>query len=182
MRKDSTGGGNTITGLVFETRVDLRHVIGQVSGYEMIGDDVFFQGRRVATLYQKRRLYKNLLKPREIDWTKILSKQLLPDETLYNYDKQTLFVIEMKYQQVEGSVDEKLQTCDFKKKQYQKLLAPLKIDVEYVYLLNDWFQHPKYRDTLNYVKEMGCHYFFDVLPFDFLGLPQPEDFSEIDPA
>ena len=48
----------------------------------------------------------------------------------------TLFIIEMKFQEVAGSVDEKLQTCDFKKKQYKRLMAPLNIEVEYVYILD----------------------------------------------
>ena len=39
--------------------------------------------------------------------------------------RETLFIIEVKYQQVEGSVDEKLQTCDFKRKQYLKLVVGL---------------------------------------------------------
>ena len=34
--------------------------------------------------------------------------------------------------QVAGSVDEKLQTCDFKKKQYQKLLSQLNMEVQYI--------------------------------------------------
>jgi len=46
----------------------------------------------------------------------------------------------MKFQKVAGSVDEKLQTCGFKKRQYTELLKPLDINVEYIYILNDWFQ------------------------------------------
>jgi hypothetical protein len=53
--------------------------------------------------------------------------------------------IEVKYQQVAGSVDEKLQTCDFKLKQYLKLVASLGIKVEYVYVLNNWFKKPNTR-------------------------------------
>ena len=47
----------------------------------------------------------------------------------------SLNIIEIKYQEVAGSVDEKLQTCDFKKKQYERLLRPLKLIVEYCYVL-----------------------------------------------
>ena len=46
----------------------------------------------------------------------------------------------MKYQEVTGSVDEKLQTCDFKKKQYKKLMAPFNIEVEYIYILSPDFE------------------------------------------
>ena len=55
----------------------------------------------------------------------IISKKLLPDDCIFVIINNTLFIIECKFQQVAGSVDEKLQTCDFKKKQYQKLLAKL---------------------------------------------------------
>jgi hypothetical protein len=79
----------------------------------------------------------------------------------------------MKFQEVAGSVDEKLQTCDFKHKQYQKLLSPLKIKVKYVYVLNDWFMKKEYEDVLKYIDSVGCYYFFNILPFHFLDLPTP---------
>lgn len=80
----------------------------------------------------------------------------------------------MKFQKVAGSVDEKLQTCDFKRKQYTKLMAPLNIEVEYIYILSDWFNTPAYKDTLDYVISAGCHYYFKYLPLHKLGLPVPK--------
>ena len=77
----------------------------------------------------------------------------------------------MKYQQVAGSVDEKLQTCDFKRKQYLKLVSSLGLKVEYVYVLNDWFAHPSYQDVLDYIHSVNCHYQFNALPLAWLGLP-----------
>ena len=85
----------------------------------------------------------------------------------------TLYILELKFQEVAGSVDEKLQTCDFKNKQYCKLLAPLKIDVKYVYVLNDWFKKNEYKDVLSYVESVGCYYFFNEVPLAFFGLPSP---------
>ena len=90
----------------------------------------------------------------------------------------TLFIIECKYQQVAGSVDEKLQTCDFKRKQYQKLMAQVNIDVEYIYLLADWFKGPKYKDVLDYIISMRCHYYFEYIPLSKLGLPVPPSTEE----
>jgi len=95
----------------------------------------------------------------------------LPDEAILILKDQTLFIIEIKFQEVAGSVDEKLQTCDFKNKQYRKLLAPLNISVKYVYVLSDWFRNSAYKDVLNYVESVGCYYFFNELPMEFLGLP-----------
>ena len=81
--------------------------------------------------------------------------------------------MENEFQKVAGSVDEKLQTCDFKRKQYAKLMAVLNIEVEYIYILNDWFKKAQYKDTLDYVISVGCQYYFKYLPLQKLGLPVP---------
>jgi hypothetical protein len=38
-----------------------------------------------------------------------------------------------------------------KKQQYTKLFKPLNIEVEYIYILNDWFHKTEYKDVLNYI-------------------------------
>ena len=63
-----------------------------------------------------------------------------------------------------------LQPCDFKKKQYTKVLRPLKIKVEYCYFLCEWFKQGEYRDVKEYIESVGCRYFFDEIPLDYLGL------------
>ncbi|MBO4956696.1 MAG: hypothetical protein J6C50_02575 [Rickettsiales bacterium] len=63
-----------------------------------------------------------------------------------------------------------MQTCDFKKKQYKKIFSRLNIDVEYVYLLSDWFKKPEYRDVLDYIVSVGCSYYFNYIPLYKLGL------------
>ncbi|KJJ23157.1 hypothetical protein HMPREF3156_00065 [Neisseria sp. HMSC06F02] len=50
-------------------------------------------------------------------------KRLLSDNGLFIIIRDTLFIIEIKFQQTPSSVDEKLQTCDFKRKQYTKLVT-----------------------------------------------------------
>lgn len=172
MIKDGKGGAKTLTGLRFEERVDLHKVIETVKGYSIKGNDVFFSGKKVAEIYRKHDLYKKLLEPNKIDYSKLISKKLLPDDAIFVLANKTLFIIEIKFQNVAGSVDEKLQTCDFKNKQYNKLLKPLGITVKYVYVLNDWFKKPEYKDVLDYVSAVHCHYFFNEIPLEFLGLPQ----------
>jgi hypothetical protein len=95
----------------------------------------------------------------------------LPDNAIYVIIKNTMFIVEIKFQQVWWSVDEKLQTCWFKKMQYTRLLAPLGINVEYCYVLSEWFKKKKYNDVLNYVQSQKCSYFFETLPLDYLWLP-----------
>jgi hypothetical protein len=173
MKKKGFGGGNTITGLRFEKGRDILFILSNAKGYSVKGNIVYYLGKEVARSYRKNGLYK-FLESQGVDYKKIISKKLLPDEALYVIIKNTLFVIEMKYQEVAGSVDEKLQTCDFKKKQYKKLMAPLNIEVEYIYILSDWFRKPEYKDVLDYVISVGCQYYFQYLPLEKLGLPVPK--------
>ena len=147
MIKNGKGGGNTKTGLVFEGKTDLATFLNSQEGYRVTDGVVFYNDEKVARIFKKHGFYR-YLKEVGVDWTKIISKKLLPDDSIYVIINNTLFIIECKYQQVAGSVDEKLQTCDFKRKQYQKLMAQLNIDVEYIYLLSDWFKDPKYKDVL----------------------------------
>jgi len=173
MKKSGFGGGNTITGLKFERGRDILSILDNTAGYSVKGNIVFYSSNEVARSYRKHGLYK-YLESQNVDYKKIISKRLLPDEALYIIVNNTLFVIEMKYQEVAGSVDEKLQTCDFKKKQYKKLMAPLNVEVEFIYILDDWFRKPEYKDVLDYVISMGCQYYFQYLPLQKLGLPVPE--------
>lgn len=176
MKIGGQGGANTLTGLRFEEKVDLQALLREIPGYDIqkisgkAGNGIFFEGRLVARCFRKHAFYQ-FLDEENIDWTKIISKKLLPDDALLVIVRETLFIVEVKYQQVAGSVDEKLQTCDFKRKQYLKLVKTLGLKVEYVYVLSDWFKDERYRDTLDYINSVNCHYKFDELPLAWLGLP-----------
>lgn len=176
MIKDGVGGANTKTGLRFEKRVDIKKLLQNIKGYDLrkttnkSGYRVFYKNEEVARCFQKHEFYR-FLEEYQIEWKKNLSKQLLPDNGLFVIVRDTLFIIEIKFQQVAGSVDEKLQTCDFKRKQYSKLVHSLGWKVEYVYVLNDWFKEKCYRDTLDYILSMNCHYVFNEIPLKWLGLP-----------
>ncbi len=176
MIKNGKGGSNTKTGLIFEKRVDLVTLFKNIDNYTVkstknkAGAIIFFKGKKIARVFKKYEFYR-FLEEYDINWKDYLSKQLLPDNGLFVIVRDTLFIIEVKFQQVTGSVDEKLQTCDFKRKQYSKLVKKLNWKVEYVYVLNDWFKHPSYKDTLDYINSMNCHYLFNKIPLKWLGLP-----------
>lgn len=121
--------------------------------------------------YYGNDLYKKLLEPNKINYSKILSRKLLPDEAILSTKNNTLYVLERKSQESTRFVYEDLQACDFRNQQYKKLLAPLGIAVKYVYILADYFKKKEYKDVLTYVKSVGCYYFFNELPMEFLGLP-----------
>lgn len=81
-----------------------------------------------------------------------------PDEAYINESKKILFVIEKKFQQGTGSVDEKLQTGPFKKMHYRKLFPNYKI--HYIYCLSDWFKRPAYASELEYLIECDIPIFW----------------------
>lgn len=176
MIKNGKGGANTKTGLIFEDRIDLITIFKKMDRYTVLdtdnksGSKIYYDGKEVAHCFKKYEFYK-FLEQYNINWKDHLSKRLLPDNGLFVIVRDTLFIIEIKFQQVAGSVDEKLQTCDFKRKQYSKLVRSLNWKVEYVYVLNDWFKQDVYKDTLDYINSMNCHYLFNKIPLKWLGLP-----------
>ena len=143
------GGAQTnVHGLRFEKRADLRDAIKAHPSYEL-NDGVVYdsEGVIVARYFEKHGLYKKFLEPKGIDYRNIISTKLLPDGALLVGN--TMYIIEKKYQIAAGSVSEKLQTCDFKKKQYQKLFSGLGIDIQYYYVLNEWFDQPIFGDVFD---------------------------------
>lgn len=171
MKKGGVGGAKTKTGLIFEGRVDFLTAIQKQQNYSVKRNKIFYKREKVALSFKKHNLYK-YLREREIDYKNIISKLLLPDDAVFVIVKNTFFILEIKFQKVTGSTDEKLQTCDFKIKQYRKLLKSLKVKVKYIYVLNDWFKKPEYKDVLKYIKSIkGCSYYFNELPLEKLGLP-----------
>ncbi|WP_425381618.1 hypothetical protein [Spiroplasma endosymbiont of Polydrusus pterygomalis] len=183
MVKKGIGGANTKTGLAFEGEKELCSFFKKQENYEiknMFGVhnknkndafEVLYKGKHVANIFKKHAIYVYLKKYHNLDWNLFLTKKLLPDDSIFVYKNNTFFIIEIKTQNVVGSVDEKLQTCDFKRKQWQKLLSILNCKVEYWYLLSEWFKKPEYKDTLNYIINSNCRYFFEYIPLKELNLP-----------
>ena len=176
---DGLCGEDIMSSLRFERKVDFQKLVGSISGYSVrkdpdkAGMGIFFEDVLVARCFRKYDFY-DFLSESGIDWKQVLSNELLPYDALLVIVRETLFIIEVKHQQVAEYVYRKLQTCDFKRKQYLKLVAPLGLKVEYVYVLNDWFKQPGYKDVLDYIHSVNCHYKFNELPLSWLGLPTRE--------
>lgn len=171
MRQPNKIGGGSQTnvyGLRFEQTTDLSDLIIKEKEFSIVNDRVFKNGKEVGLLCGKNKLYTYLFKPKNIDVRNFISKKLLPDEAILV--GKTVYIIEKKFQSGSGSVDEKLQTCDFKKKQYIKIFNLIGLKVEYIYVLNNWFKHDEYKDVHNYILSVGCKYFFNVLPLSEIGL------------
>ncbi|NOK31164.1 hypothetical protein P740_005805 [Helicobacter pylori E48] len=176
MRKDGLGGANTQTGIKFEENMDLVSRLKNVKDYRceersLGGYEIYFEDKLVAYSFKKHELYK-YLKEKGVNWKENLSSQLLPDNAIFVPSNNTFFILEIKYQETNGSVDEKLQTCDFKLKQYKELFKSLECKVEFIYILNERFiKKPKYKDTLDYIQSVNCWYYIEYLPLREMGLP-----------
>ncbi len=132
---------NTSTGLDFEKRIVLNKNGIDVGKYNMY----------------------RYLKSNGIDWTKILSRKLLPDEAFYDEATKELSIYEKKFQKTEGSADEKPQTCAFKLWEFSKIGKAIgATKVTYTYILSNWFKQERYKDMLDYIKSIpGCDYLFE---------------------
>lgn len=171
-KKNTVGGGNqtNINGLGFEQETTLADAL-IAAGFLLTPKNLIYVGKEnVGKLASKHSLYRDFLEPLGVDWRDYLSKRMLPDDCFINYRNKTVYVIEKKFQSSAGSVDEKLQTCDFKRKQYEKLFKCIGYEIKYTYLLCDWFKKPEYRDVLEYIKSVGCDYFFNEIPLSSLNL------------
>ena len=166
----------TRSALCFKEEGNLPSLFEKVSGYsvrqllEEPSTGIFFDGRLVARAFLRSRFSEYLigcgLERRSIDSAVRHSRR-----GQFLLVRDLLFVIDQRCRQRAESTYEKLQTCDFKRKQYLKLVSPLGLKVEYVYVLSDWFKNPCYRDVLDYIHSVNCHYKFNELPLAWLGLP-----------
>jgi len=166
--KGGTGGGNTTTGLTFEKKTSLAEAL-VAADFRVENFRVYDGSDFIGELAPKGQLYR-FLEARHVSWRGRLSSKLLPDEAIYSVAGNKLTVIEKKWQEVSGSVDEKLQTAGFKIRQYKRLLDGTGIDFKYVYLLNDWFADPRYDDVRAYILETGASYHFLTVPLEELEL------------
>ncbi len=164
------GGARTnANGLHFEQTTSLNAALID-AGYHIHAVKVYNGTVLIGLSIPKHNFYKYFLEPNQIDFIQFNSKKWLPDECFVNLGNNTIYIIEKKFQNCAGSVDEKLPNCDFKKKEYEKLCHPIGFDVKYLYVFNDWFTKSIYRDTLEYIEDVGCNYFYNEIPLDFLGL------------
>ena len=103
MKIGGKGGGNTVSGAVFERQTDLKRVLENLDDIAVETTDnknvfeVVKEGKVVGQLMQKYALYK-FLESKGVEYKNILSKRLLPDECYYSFENSTLYICEKKYQ------------------------------------------------------------------------------------
>lgn len=106
---------------------------------------------------------KSFLKERGVNNpTDYLSWMFQPDEAYYFPDTNEVIIYEKKFQQTNGSADEKLGACAWKIGEYKDVFHACGIDkVSYIYIFCDWFKQERYAKLLKYIRSVpGCDYMF----------------------
>lgn len=171
MIKGGTGGANTASGAYFEQiahgnapgipvhKTKLRTYFEEHTNKLYSLSKIFEKNSGVPT---KEIAKDKLERAKQFEGKFLLTKALEPDECWIDYDSSTMTIFEKKFQDTNGSVDEKIQTCEFKWRQYKKIATELGIEnVYYIFILGDFFKNPYYKDALDYVRSVPyCDYFF----------------------
>lgn len=123
------------------------------------------EGKNLEIYYQDG-VYKLLFEPNGVNWNQHFSARLKPDTAIYSPQRRKLTIIEKKQQEAEGSVAEKLQTCDYKLNYYKTLASGLNIEVELVWLLGPYFEKKQetLRSVFEYMERKGSRYYFGKIP------------------
>ena len=152
------GGANTNkNGLQFEEVADLKDRYESIIRRK-IGSEVKFKGH-LSTFIEvsKSALHKYMEKIGEKNMMlKPAAGCKKPDEAYIDLEKNNIFIIEKKFQQISGSADEKLQTGYFKQLHYKELFP--NFNIYYMYCLSDWFKREE--SALKYLKDSGIPVFW----------------------
>lgn len=140
IKNKGTGAGGSNTnknGLPYEKMTDLSDRYSILNKNKNYNEIQFFDSELVFTSTQQSKLFKCMDTKINKDITKAHGCKN-PDECYIHEETKTIFIIEKKFQQVGGSVCEKIQTPDFKVWQYNRTFPEYRI--VYVYCLSDWFK------------------------------------------
>ncbi|MGL5684399.1 MAG: PD-(D/E)XK nuclease superfamily protein [Vagococcus fluvialis] len=199
MKSGGVGGANTNkSGLKFEENTDLsaritRDLVGKISvnqisveqsvisSESLVFEVIDVRDNHVIGLITKQYQFYNVLKNvYGIDNQN--NKRWKPDEVFFNFDTNTVFIVEKKWQQGSGSVDEKIFGFVNKRRLYQnnfnKLIDEPKPAVEFSALFNkSWWidgangrNMRQYADYFDNLRIDGVKIFFDEYDYWWFGL------------
>lgn len=209
MKQGGTGGANTnANGLKFESNTDLaKKIVDELSDkYELKEHifpeslvkpiaskapvyDVYNKSTKILVgIITKQKQFYNILF--EVYGLKnIHSKTWKPDEVFFNLARNTVFIVEKKWQQTNGSVDEKLFGFNAKRILYQEIFNQIdnepNIPIEFATLLNSWYwlegnyydkngiiknNTVSYHDYFNSLRNNGIRIMFDDYDYWWFGL------------
>lgn len=153
-RGTGAGGSNTnVNGLSYEDKTNLNTLLSEVSYTKKKQfKTIKFNGYPNELIdVSKSNLYKYMNSIGEKSSLQPAAGCKNPDEAYIDNNKKIVFIIEKKFQQTSGSVDEKIQTGPFKKLHYSQQFPNYKI--YYIYCLSDWFKRTEYNSVLDYNKQ-----------------------------
>lgn len=137
-RGKGAGGSKTnLNGLAYEKKTEIKEEIKVIKNEKyhnkiQIGEKILYE-------INKSNLFNYMEENDKIN--KSINKAhgcKKPDECYVDEKENIIFIIEKKFQQVNGSVCEKIQTPDFKIWQYGRTFPDYKI--VYIYCLSKWFR------------------------------------------
>jgi hypothetical protein len=141
---------------------------GKVRGYICSQNDFY---NFMSQLYVSAPYGEGKLRLAKRHLQSLLSKNLLPDMAFFDYETRTIVIVEMKTQTSEGSVDEKLETVHFKRRQYLKFAKEIDFkDVKFNWALDSKFAESRYDDVKEYLDEMGSYFEVGSVSLDLLCL------------
>lgn len=73
-----TGGANTLTGLIFEGKVDLKTFLNQQPGYKVMGSHVFYLNEEVGQIFKKTRIILPISETSRYRLEKLYLSQITP--------------------------------------------------------------------------------------------------------
>lgn len=171
-RNKSGGGANTNkNGLAFEKKTCLLAKLKKTDNISVNENNEVYKNDTLIGLYcPKHSFYKKFLKVNGINWENRISSKLLPDIVFVNFQKKIIYFGDDKFQKGPGSADEKIQTPHYKHFVLSELCADMGYEIDYFYLLNDWFLQKKYDTNKKYLDRYGFKYYFNEIPLEHVGL------------
>ncbi|MBP2624036.1 PD-(D/E)XK nuclease superfamily protein [Streptococcus oricebi] len=181
MIKGGVGGANTSrNGLKFEKDTDFSELVDKLPNYKV--EEINFNDKKITRDFEVYRddvlVGKIMSQYRFYDFLSDIgldnfnSKQWKPDEVFVNFETKTVYIVEKKWQETEGSVDEKLLGFGNKRRLYQRLLdkAEEPYAVQFVFVGNDFFKRPNYRDSFEMLRGDGVKIMLEEYDMTFFGL------------
>lgn len=143
IKNKGTGAGGARTnlnGLPYEKMTDLASefsIVSRESTHKVVHFNADPQNDRNFIRARKNK-FKKYMEPftnHDMKWVHGSKK---PDECYIDENSKTIFVIEKKFQQIEGSICEKIQSAPCKIWNYKKIFP--QHNIVYTYTLSDWYK------------------------------------------
>ena len=135
---------------------------------------IIFDGTKVVCESHPQKRFKSYLDKVGISPKDMDMPNLEPDNFILNFENNTIYVIEIKFQNKEGSVDEKPQAYLFRQRYFNDLFKSMGMEVKLIYVFSDWFKMEKYNYLRKNMDQDGVKYYYNELPPSAIGLDEKE--------